>query len=164
MEFSVVSWELLTGKYPFKGMTSGEVARHVAIEKQSLALPLRGPKPLLILMTWCFVEIPSERPTFHKVATGLASMRADEVKQQRAANRSHSSSQRSAWASLCPSPYPSSKLPASRKLPSRKLLLRKLSRISSSKPSSSKPSSGSWFTPSSNSLLNQSSLRAISLE
>ena len=125
--FAVVAWELLTGQVPYRGMTKIAIVRHVAMDKQRLALPSRGPKKLLIQMSRCFSEIPTERPTFHKITAGLASMRVDEeaecrqrrahaveVKKRCAASENQQTG--SARTSPSASPYPSSK-PSSRVSP-----------------------------------------------
>ena len=74
--FGVVVWEMATGKLPFEGMDTAEIARSVAIDGRRLPLPaadpLACPPELRRLLAACFADA-SERPHFHEIEHSLDS-------------------------------------------------------------------------------------------
>jgi serine/threonine protein kinase len=73
--FSIVLWELLTGKPPYIDIL---VARNAAIavleDDRRPALPVRGPQELSDLMQECWSYDPQARPTFEEIRVSVLVM------------------------------------------------------------------------------------------
>ncbi|KAK9839806.1 hypothetical protein WJX81_003100 [Elliptochloris bilobata] len=73
--FSVLLFELVTGKAAFAGMNHAQVIHHVAILKRRLELPVDAPPALRALAERCMAIDPSQRSTFDQVKRELSQLR-----------------------------------------------------------------------------------------
>ena len=77
-------WELITGSVAFGRMHYGEVVERVGLQGERPPFPEQTPEEYSLLMSSCWGENPSARPSFEQVAECLNLMVAS-VQQQLAA-------------------------------------------------------------------------------
>mmetsp|Transcript_3730 Transcript_3730/g.9424 ORF Transcript_3730/g.9424 Transcript_3730/m.9424 type:complete len:241 (+) Transcript_3730:2297-3019(+) len=86
--YAIVLWELLTRRMPYEGLTAPQVAMEVARGGRP-PLPAAGaekPARWVQLMTQCWADEPTERPTFKTVLQVLAALQRQLGAQGGAAN------------------------------------------------------------------------------
>ena len=72
--FSVVLWEILTRRQPFRGLGPMVVARRVVQEGLRPDVPPKTPSPWRSLMEACWANSPADRPDFQTILTLLDAM------------------------------------------------------------------------------------------
>lgn len=69
--FAILSWQIVTGKVPFREMGKKAYFDRVVIGGQRLKLDKRWPKSFQTLLTQCWHEDKTQRPSFTKIVTEL---------------------------------------------------------------------------------------------
>lgn len=69
--YAVVLWEMLTGKLPYEGWGHPKIVMHVCEDNKRLEIPESCPMYLAELLTLCWLEEYTRRPSIHQVLTFL---------------------------------------------------------------------------------------------